>query len=135
MPIQSGAFNATAMRILIADDDPVSRTVLEKILTAQPEHTVTVADDGVAAWELLDDPGRSFDVAFLDLSMPKMDGFALLRRIREAPLLKSLEVVLCTASNDRATVVKAVQSGAKHYLVKPCTEAVVLAKLRQLQPA
>lgn len=122
------------MRILIADDDPVSRTVLVKILTAQPEHTVTVADDGVAAWELLDDPGRSFDVAFLDLSMPKMDGFALLRRIREAPLLKSLEVVLCTASNDRATVVKAVQLGAKHYLVKPCTEAVVLAKLRQLQP-
>jgi two-component system chemotaxis response regulator CheY len=122
------------MRILIADDDPVSRTVLAKILTAQPEHTVTVADDGGAAWELLDDPGRSFDVAFLDLSMPKMDGFALLRRIRDAALLKSLEVVLCTASNDRATVVKAVQLGAKHYLVKPCTEAVVLAKLRQLQP-
>jgi CheY-like chemotaxis protein len=123
------------MRILIADDDPVSRTVLAKILQAHPEHVTTVADDGAAAWALLDDPARSFDVLFLDLSMPRLDGFELLKKIRGNPFLKSLEIVVCTGSADRATVIKAAQLGARHYLVKPCTEPVVLAKLRQLQPA
>jgi CheY-like chemotaxis protein len=124
------------MRILIADDDPVSRTVLAKIISAHPEHTTTTVEDGAAAWGLLDDPGRSFDVLFLDLSMPKMDGFELLKRIRDNRLLlKSLEVVLCTAANDRESVIKAATLGARHYIVKPCTEAVVMAKLRQFQPA
>jgi CheY-like chemotaxis protein len=123
------------MKILIADDDPVSRTVLAKIISSQEEHQTTVAEDGRAAWALLDDPSRSFDVVFLDISMPKMDGFELLKRIKASPLLKSTEVVLCTGSNDRASVVKAVGMGAKHYIVKPCNQEVVLAKLKQLQPA
>lgn len=122
------------MRILIADDDPVSRAVLAKILSLHEEHSTTVVEDGAAAWSMLDDPGRSFDVLFLDLNMPKMDGFELLKKIRDNRLLlKSLEVVLCTSSNDRASVIKAATLGARHYLVKPCTEAVVMAKLRQFQ--
>ena len=120
------------MKILVAEDDPVSRAVLAKILHNQPEHRVTQAEDGAAAWALLDDPGRSFDVAFVDLEMPKLDGFELLRRIHEAPLLKSLAIILCTAANDRATVIKAAQFGVRHYLVKPCTEAAVFAKLQLL---
>ena len=124
-----------AMRILLVEDEPVSRTALTQILKTEGDHQMTVAENGAAAWDLLDDPGRSFDVVFLDLGLPKMDGFALLQRIRQAPLLKSLDVVVCTASSDRSTVVKAVQHGARHYIVKPCTPEVVLAKLRQLQPA
>ncbi len=123
------------MRILLVEDEPVSRLALTKILQTQVEHQTTVAENGAAAWDLLDDPGRSFDLVFLDLELPKLDGFELLQRIRATPLLKSLEVVVCTASNDRATVVKAAQHGARHYIVKPCTPEVVLAKLRQLQPA
>ncbi len=123
------------MKILVVEDEPVSRTALTKILSMQPEHQTTVAENGAVAWDLLDDPGRSFDVVFLDLGLPKIDGFALLERIRQAPLLRSLEVVLCTASNDRATVVRAVQLGARHYIVKPCTPEIVHGKLRQLQPA
>jgi two-component system chemotaxis response regulator CheY len=123
------------MKILVAEDDPVARRVLTQILASDREHQTTVAEHGVAAWELLDDPARSFDVVFLDLGLPKIDGFELLRRIKESPLLKSLEVILCTASNDRATVVRAAQHGARHYIIKPCNAEVVRAKLRQLQPA
>lgn len=54
------------MKILIAEDDPVSRAVLAKIIGADPHHQTTAAEDGEAAWALLDDPGRCFDVAFLD---------------------------------------------------------------------
>jgi len=123
------------MRILLVEDEPVSRAVLTQILNTQAEHQTTVAENGAAAWDLLDDPGRSFDLVFLDLGLPKLDGFEVLRRIRATPLLKSLEIVVCTASNDRSNVIKAAQLGARHYIVKPCTPEVVLGKLRQLQPA
>jgi len=123
------------MKILIVDDDASSRTVLHKIISSQPEHQITVADGGPAAWALLDDPLRIFDVVFLDLSMPEMDGFALLQKIRASPVLRSLEVVLCTGSNDRTTVVRAVQLGVRHYMVKPVGAGAVRAKLEQLRPA
>lgn len=123
------------MKILIVDDDASSRAVLQKIISTQPDHQITVADGGAAAWTLLDDPLRIFDIVFLDLSMPEMDGFALLQKIRASPVLRSLEVVLCTGSNDRATVVRAVQLGVRHYLVKPAAASAVHAKLDQLRPA
>ena len=122
------------MKILIAEDEPVSREVLRKIISSQGTHQITVAENGASAWALLDDPSRYFDVAFLDITMPEPDGLELLRRIKESAVLSSMHVILCTASNDRATVAKAIQLGAKHYLVKPCSEASVLAKLEQVQP-
>lgn len=122
------------MKILIADDDRSSSALLARILARDPEHQITVVEDGAATWRMLDDPARSFDVLFLDLSMPKIDGYTLLQRIQQSLLLKSLEVVVCTSANERASVVRAIQLGARHYLVKPCSETLVLEKLRQLQP-
>jgi len=121
------------MKFLIVDDDPASRAVLTRILAANPEDQTTVADSGIAGWRILDDPGRSFDIAFLDLMMEEPDGFELLRRIRTSPLLRSLAVVLCTASNDRATVIKAAQLGARHYIVKPCTAEIVTPKVQLIR--
>ena len=123
------------MKILVVEDEPVARLALTTILSTQPEYRTTVAVTGEAAWHLLDDPARSFDVVFLDLGLPQVDGFELLRRIRENALLKTLEVIVCTAANDRATVIKAVQHGTRHYIVKPCSKETVLGKLQQLQPA
>lgn len=121
------------MKFLIVDDDAVSRELLARILGIDPQHQTTVAKSGTEGWRILDDPGRSFDVAFIDLTMPEPDGFELLRRIRASSFLKSLEVVLCTGSNDRATVVKAARLGARHYIVKPCTEDIVARKLHQIR--
>jgi CheY-like chemotaxis protein len=123
------------MKILVVDDDPVSREILRKIVSSTGEHQVTVAEDGATAWAYLDDPGRYFDVAFLDLSMPHPDGFELVQRIRQSPIHASTAIILCTGSNDRATITKAIQLGVRHYIVKPCTEAIVQAKLQQIQPA
>ncbi len=120
------------MKILLVEDDPVARTVLAKILAAHPDIRTTVAEDGEAAWNFLDDPHRTFDVVLLDLSLPKVDGFTVLERLRGNPLTREIDVVLCTAAHDRATVVRAVGLGVRHYLVKPCTEATVFAKLTQL---
>lgn len=123
------------MNVLIVEDEPVSREVLRKILSAREDCQISIAQNGDEAWALLDDPNRYFDVVFLDISMPEPDGMEVLRRIRQSPLLKSVYVVMCTASSDRATVAKAIQTGAQNYLVKPCNEAAVFAKLKQAQQA
>lgn len=122
------------MKILVVDDEPVSREVLRKIITSIGGHQVTVAEDGAAAWTLLDDPGRYFDVVFLDVTMPAPDGFEVLKRIRESHALASIEVIMCTGSNDRPTIAKAIQLGARHYVVKPCSEAIIAGKLLQIRP-
>lgn len=120
------------MKILIVDDDPISREVLAAIVARNDDHQVTTAEGAEEAWALLDDPARWFDVLFLDQQMPGLDGLGLLKRIAGAPHLQSLEIVMCTVANDRATIVKAIQGGARNYIVKPPTEAVVTAKLAQI---
>jgi two-component system chemotaxis response regulator CheY len=122
------------MKILIADDDATSRAILRKICAFSPEHQVTEAADGAAAWALLDDPNRYFDVVFLDLDMPRVDGFEIVKRLGASPLHVRVQIVLCTASNDRPTLLKAIQAGVKHFIAKPCTEATVRAKLAQVSP-
>lgn len=122
------------MKILIVDDDALSRDILTKFVALAGDHQITVVTGGEEAWTLLDDPSRYFDVVFLDLVMPKPDGFEVLQRIRNQPTLASVEVILCTGSNDRATIAKAIKLGARHYIVKPCTDAVIAAKLNQIRP-
>jgi two-component system, chemotaxis family, chemotaxis protein CheY len=118
------------MHILIAEDDSTSREILAKICRKSGEHHVALAEDGQVAWALLDDPKRWFDVVFLDVQMPELGGLDVLQRLRQSSVYRSVEVVMCTASNDRATITKAMQLGVRHYIVKPCSEAAVTEKLK-----
>ena len=93
---------------------------------------MTLAEDGQIAWELIDDPKRWFDVVFLDVQMPELGGLEVLQRIRQSSVYRSIEVVMCTASNDRVTITKAMQSGVRHYIIKPCSEAAVTEKLKSI---
>jgi CheY-like chemotaxis protein len=121
------------MNILIADDDLVCREFMRGLFKKWPEHQVTIVEDGLEAWAMLDDPKRWFDVALLDVGMPHLTGLELLHRLRESPLHRSLDVVMCTARNDRDTITAVIALGAKHYLVKPCNEAALAAKLKQIE--
>lgn len=121
------------MKILIVDDDPVSLRVLREILSTEKGHHITAAADGAEAWALLDNPSRFFDVAFIGVTMPKVDGFQLLTHIRESEILGSMRIVMCTSASDKVTVAKVIQLGARHFVVKPANAPLVLAKLKQLQ--
>ncbi len=110
----SGTWAIPRGRILIVDDEPSLVRSLQRALT-QHDFRVETAGSAQAALELVDDV--EFDAVVSDISMPGMDGLALLRELQaRAP---SLPVILITASPEVSTAMKAVEDGAFHYLTKP----------------
>ena len=105
------------MKILIAEDDQVSRRILEVTLTGWGYRPVITAD-GKAAWEVLNGPD-SPDLAVLDVMMPEMDGFELCRRIRELKDTIPPYIILLTGRSTKEDVIRGIQAGANDYLSKP----------------
>ena len=105
------------MRILIADDDRLSTTMLGRTLE-QWGFEVVVAHDGAAAWQAIvaDKPPA---LAILDWMMPQIDGIDLCRRVRATALGSPVYLILLTARNSRAYLVAGLEAGADDYLTKP----------------
>lgn len=106
------------MKLLIADDDRISRLLLRSILLALPDCTLVEAPDGHSAWDLLNEPPPP-DLCILDNVMPGLTGLALLERIRQEPKLARLPVILCTSSRELDCVERAARLRARHYILKP----------------
>jgi len=105
-----------AKRVLVADDSATTRE-LERALLRAAGFDVEAVSDGEQAWQALTRGGR-FDVVLSDVEMPRLDGFALLARIRATPRLADLPVVLVTALADPADKQRALDMGASAYIVK-----------------
>lgn len=105
------------MRILIAEDDTTSRLVLEAVLTKQG-HTVHGVADGRAALEKLTGPDAP-RLAVLDWMMPEIDGVDVVQAIRAQPTDSPPYLIMLTTKSDKADIVKALETGADDYLIKP----------------
>jgi DNA-binding NtrC family response regulator len=106
-----------AATILIADDDPVQRRLVENMVQKCGYETAVV-DSGDAAVEILTGPdGQGIDCLVLDLVMPGLDGMGVLAKIREAGL--NLPVIVQTAHGGIDNVVSAMRAGAQDFVVKP----------------
>jgi sigma-B regulation protein RsbU (phosphoserine phosphatase) len=116
------------MRILIADDDDVSRLELKALLTRHGHEVVAVAD-GTEAWDVLrgNDPPR---VAVLDWQMTAMDGVEVCRRVRESRLARSVYLILLTAHGDKEHILAGLEAGANDYVTKPFDRNELLARVR-----
>lgn len=116
------------MRILIADDDDVSRLELESLLTRHG-HEVVAVSDGSDAWEILqgEDPPR---LAVLDWLMEEMDGVEVCRRVRESPALQAVYLILLTSRGDKEHIIAGLQAGANDYVTKPFDREELLARVR-----
>jgi len=114
-----------AARILIADDEDSLRWVLEKGLK-QAAYDVTAVKDGESAVRAFQ--AEPFDLVFLDVRMPGIDGLTALARLRE--LRKDAQVIVMTAHGTMDTAIQAMQKGAYDYLAKPfdLDEAVLLTQ-------
>lgn len=104
-------------KILIIDDSMTIRQAIEKNLSDFPLEVVGMAGDGKTALELF--KSTNPDVVTLDITMPELDGISVLKEMMK--INKDVKVMVITALKDKATGLKAIQIGAKSYLVKPFT--------------
>ncbi len=105
------------MRLLIAEDDPISRRLLELQLE-RASHEVLSVKDGGAAWELLKSGGGP-KLAVLDWMMPVMDGVEICRRVRATPEIGYVYLILLTAKTRAEDRAEGFRAGADDYLNKP----------------
>ena len=113
-----------AAKLLLADDDEFFRSVTQEIL----EHCgyqVEIAEDGQAAWEKIEhDPAR-FDLLLLDKQMPRLNGIALLKRLKADSRFRNLPVIMLTGQHRQEDVIEGLAEGAFYYLIKPSAENVL----------
>lgn len=116
-------------RILIAEDDPASRELLRELLEARG-YEVVEASDGREALKKIRQVKP--DLVLLDVQMPLLDGFAVVRQIRHDPLLAALPVVALTAYAMRGDREKVLAEGFTAYLSKPVDAAALHSQIQQL---
>jgi two-component system cell cycle response regulator len=116
------------MKILIADDEPVSRHMLRGFLSKWGYEVVT-AEDGNAAWEVLRAPDAP-RMALLDWMMPGKNGVDVCRDVRNLHAAPYTYILLLTAKDAKESVVEGLESGADDYLTKPFHPAELRARIR-----
>ncbi len=115
------------MKILLVDDDPVTRRIHSVLLRAQG-HEVVEAEDGECAWRIVNEDQISFVVS--DWMMPNLAGVDLCRRIRAACLGRYVYVILCTARGSKSDLIEGMDAGADDFLVKPVGPEELRVKVR-----
>lgn len=114
-------------RVLVVDDNEANRDLLARRVRRQG-HTVTVAEDGVKALELMRQ--ELFDLVLLDIMMPKMNGYQVLEHLKNDPNLRHIPVIVISAVDDINSVVECIELGAEDYLPKPFNAVLLAARIR-----
>jgi CheY-like chemotaxis protein len=117
-------------KILVVDDMPPILSMLKLLLRA--EYQIFPVSSGKEAMALLERSDMKMDLILLDVDMPAMSGFELLKKLKSDPKLWNLPVIMLTGHADQDTVIRAAQAGATDYIVKPFTEEILKKKLRSL---
>lgn len=115
------------IRLIIADDHPLMRRGIRQTLEAAPEFRILAeAADGKIALDLL--LRLRPQMAVLDISMPVIDGFGVVRELRKREL--PVEVVFLTAQSDESLFEEAVALGVRGYVLKECASSDIVSSLR-----
>lgn len=115
------------MRILIAEDDLTSRSILTAVLKKWDFDPI-VTKDGAAAWELLQQPDAP-GLILLDWNMPGLDGLEVCRRVRKLDARNPPYVILLTARDRKGDIVQGLQAGANDYIAKPFDSEELQARI------
>jgi adenylate cyclase len=127
LPASSAVQEAVrSSRILVVDDNAANRDVLARRLMREGYQVVTAAS-GASALELV--AGQEFDLVLLDLIMPEMSGFELLRRLKAAQHTGDLPVIVISALDELDSVVRCIEAGAEDYLAKPFNPVLLRARI------
>jgi DNA-binding response OmpR family regulator len=115
------------MRILIAEDDAISRKILEENLKKWG-HEIIVTKDGMSAYQVLTGENPP-NFAILDWMMPEMDGVDVCRKIRNYKKGFFLYIILLTAKDGKDDIVTGLEAGADDYIIKPFNKAELKARV------
>jgi DNA-binding response OmpR family regulator len=116
-----------SLRVLVADDEPVTRAVVQAILR-KGGYEVQLAADGEQAWRVLQQP-EAPALAVIDWMMPGVDGLEICRRLRANPAGASTYVILLTSRDASADIVAGLRAGADDYVTKPPNSDELLARV------
>jgi two-component system chemotaxis response regulator CheY len=127
------------MKVLVVDDELVSRKKMEKIMTTFGQCVaVENGADALKEFEEAIGKGEGFDLITLDVSMPGMDGTEVLFEIRmteqqkNIPKENKVKVIMVTGQSDKDLVITCMQAGCDGYVVKPFDSAIMAAKIKQI---
>ena len=113
--------------LLVVDDNEISRDLMRRQLERQG-HSVTVAGNGQQALEIMET--RTFDMVLLDLMMPEMSGYEVLKHLKNNDVYKDVPVIVISALDDMDSVVRCIRMGAEDYLLKPFNQVLLKARIR-----
>ena len=117
------------VEILIVEDSPTQAVQLRHILE-QHDYRVSFARNGVEALAAIHEQRPTIVIS--DIVMPEMDGYELCRRIKEAPAIADIPIILLTTLNDSRDVIKALENRADNFITKPCNEQFLLSRLQYI---
>lgn len=115
-------------KVLIVEDMEINREILVNIL--EDEYAILQARDGVEALEIIEREKDDLVAILLDLIMPNMDGFEVMKVLRDKGLMKKIPVLVISASNQPATEAKCLEFGVADFIGKPFDSAIVKKRVR-----
>ena len=118
-------------KVLVVDDSRTIRTILRRIL-AEMGYEVCEAGNGLEALQIIESDRTGFTLVLADWNMPEMNGFDLLKRLRQKPELSSLSVVMVTTEAEMGHMASALEAGANEYVMKPFTKDILKQKLEMI---
>lgn len=130
-PLYAQDHDYSSFSVLAVDDVPINLILVQKML-ARFNFQMSTAANGQAALDAV--AARKPDLILLDLMMPGIDGFEVLRRIRENPETADIRIVILSALNSNEDVVKGYNLGADDFIMKPIImEKLLTTVITQIQ--
>ena len=117
-------------KVLLVDDEPKILALGRAALSRNPDYETLVARDGEEALELC--VSEQPELVFLDVMMPKKDGYAVCREIKQDPTISHIKVVVVTAFAQQSSMLEARAAGADDYMTKPFRPSELLRKAEEL---
>ncbi|MHB1351313.1 MAG: response regulator [Desulfobulbus sp.] len=118
------------MRILSVDDSAATRHFIKKAIDVLGFEFLE-AGDGKQGLEVLERENGNVDLILLDRHMPEMDGMAMLEALKANDLFKNIPVTMVTVELERDEIHKAIEKGAKNYLIKPFSQENLVGKIME----
>ncbi|MCU0971980.1 MAG: response regulator [Gammaproteobacteria bacterium] len=128
-PAPPGAAHLDA-RVLVVDDQPSNTLLLQRILAGEGYQHVVVTNDPTMVRDL--HRATPFDIILLDIRMPKLDGFGVMRLLQEDTDDDYVPILVLTAQTDDETRLRALAEGAKDFVTKPFNRAEVVNRIRNM---